>query len=274
MKTKADASYFRRVQNAADLLRAMGRSEEQVNEFIQKATARRDRRMLAYYARRYIGFWKDVFGSELQDDIIERTQTLYDYLVARMYSVYDEASGAHVLALPRAMRLTKYHYIPFDARGYKRVRLNPKRGGAARLLVRPMNEIVEDVLNLARIMRCDERNADMLRYLLSIADADGRFSLEPRYYDGFDWDPRYARRYAHFALMRLRREGYVVMLEPGRFNRRRSLNQLLSPALIRFALDVHVAIRRASEETEEEERDESRDERGDREEIRELASVA
>ena len=259
MNQSAVARHARKVEQIADLLRQVGRTEEEVQQFIRRALARRDRRMLAYFTRRYLGFWHDVFGTALRDDIIERTQRLYDHLLARMHHARDAAAGWHIAAIPRSMQMTRYHYVPFVARGYERVAFKIGQN-TARLLVLPSRDELDEALHVVRLLSSDPRSADVARYLLAAADDQGNVVLRPRYYDAFGWDERYARRYAHFALSRLRQEGYIVLVRPGRLYDS-SHNRIVSPQLMRFALDAHDAIMRAieDEEKEEEENNERRE---------------
>ena len=269
--------YVERVGQIAELLRLSGRDESEVQAFVNRALARRDRRMFAYFTRRYLGFWKSAFGAELRDDIVERTEMLYHRLAERMYSARDEANGWRVLAMPRGMQMTVYHSIPFKARGYQpcSVRLSQH---LVRLFVLPSMDALDEAFGLVRMLYGDRRSADLARYLLAIADEQGFFTLKPRYYDAFGWDKRYAQRYAHFAVSRFRREGYVVLVKAGRL-REPSQNRLVAPQLLRFALDVHDAIARALGELDrlnnkQEDEDDDQREREDRREAEPAVALA
>lgn len=232
-------TYEQRVQAIAELIRALGKPESDVDSFVSKSLAHEDRRRLAYFARRYLGYWKDVFGDELRDDIVEYTQPLFDSLAAQMKQAQDDKMGWHALVVPRDMRFGAYHFVPFQARGYLRTMFH--RCGKKITLLASSPEILGEPLKIASAISSDSRSESLLRHLLSIADEEGYFELEPKYYDALGWSSNHAKRYAHYAIWRMRKNGWVATVQEGSA-RVVSLNRFSCPSLMRFSLALNEAI--------------------------------
>lgn len=241
-------SYQQRVNLIANLLSLLGASEQEIERFVSNSMKRQDRRMLAYFAHYHLRFWDGMFGRRYRSDIVEYTQRAYASLSEQMLGAYDSLTGAHVLIIPGFDRWTRYHYVPFEVRGYKRATLELKRCNVP-LLVKPDFESVEDSIRLMFMLKPDPRRVYFARYLLSIADEHGDFELSPRYYERV---ARCDKRYAQFILSRLRQEGHIVLLQPGRFYVR-SRNRIVSPSQLRFAIDLCVALQKSLGEWKEDE---------------------
>ncbi|MFN4295056.1 MAG: hypothetical protein ACK4JD_13100 [Thermoflexales bacterium] len=242
-------AYAQRIQQVAEDLRILGKSEAEIEDFRAKATAARDRRLMHFYMRRALGFWSRVGDSKaLVEDILARTEPLFDALTAQMHVA--EMSGERVYVAPQKMRLNGYRAIPFSVRGYRIMRISYQ--GRYPMLKRPMPQVVlkrvsllDETLPLARYLASSPLNAQIVQRMLDLADDEGVFALPMRFYAEFFTDDKSAnrrvRRRAAFILDTLRRDGLVVLLKRGTVIAP-SVNRFVSPQLVRDALALGRAL--------------------------------